>query len=199
MRLVLWKNKVSLFLSRLGFIIEYSLSTLVSLAIGVFLIYSPAQLILAQNTILSDIFIGIGTLIGTIIALMLTISLISIQKAAEIFTPSVVGLCRDDSISRAIVLIISVFGLLSFCMAINGVFGISHTLLLPIQIIMLGITLDLIRWHHRRVSMLLEPAKGIDILWGKIRHHIDYCAKKVALIVWVQSRLGVSRREGGIL
>lgn len=173
---------------QIGLFLEYTATTLVA-SVFFYLFSQPdSQVKLASINTLSDIYIGIGSLIGTIIALVLTISLIPVQRSAEVFTPTIIRMCREDKVSRGIIIVVSLFGLLSFIASASESIGGSLGYFLPYQIVILGITIDLIRLYHRRTATLIDPSEAVRMLSKNIIKFIDYCVNSArfhAKIHWL--------------
>ncbi len=132
------------------------------------------------------IFIAAGGLIGTMLALVFSLSIIPIQRAVESFTPSVTRLYRTDYVTQIIFITLAVFCLLSFIMAVDGVLGLSDSILLSLEMLFIAVSLDMLRWHHRRVSQLLEPSYGIHCLSRQIRKYIDRTQHRSARLAKIQ-------------
>ena len=132
------------------------------------------------------IFIAAGGLIGTMLALVFSLSIIPIQRAVESFTPSVTRLYRTDYVTQIIFITLAVFCLLSFIMAVDGVLGLPDSILLSLEMLFIAVSLDMLRWHHRRVSQLLEPSYGIHCLSRQIRKYIDKTQHRSARLAKIQ-------------
>lgn len=179
-------DTVGIQLRRCGVILENFITSLVSLILFYFLSQPHIQAKLTDVSALSDIFIGIGSLIGTIIALVLTISLLPIQRSVEVFTPTLTRMCKEDGLSRAIIVTISLFGLFSFIASTGQIIDRPLVSLFPYEIVLLGVTFDLIRWYHRRTASLLDPIEAINMLSQEIEKFIKKCAKWVKLNATIQ-------------
>jgi hypothetical protein len=111
------------------------------------------------------IYIGCGTLIGTILVLILTISLIPIQRSAEFYTRSVTQMiARNHQFGLAISLQI-IFCLSSFAFAVRG----SRGFLLPAQFVVLAASLDSMRWHWRLTLQLIDPSDAARLLRDRVQ------------------------------
>jgi hypothetical protein len=153
--------------------------------LGAFLaaaLYHP----LAQNAIskfknIDVIFLAAGGMIGTMLALVFSLSIIPIQRAAETFTPSIIRLYRDDRITQFIFFSLAALCLISFIFAIDEVvIGLQSSTLLPIEIMSVAISLDLLRWHYRRIIQLLEPSRAIPRLLMKIKGYIYQTKRNIS-------------------
>jgi len=122
---------------------------------------------------LDSLFIASGGLIGTILALVITLSFLPIQRASEVFTSSFIRLYRDDRVTQVIFMVLTIFCLFSFIMAVEDLVWLHAEKLLPLQLVIIAITLDLIRWHHRHVSRLLVPGEAVQRLLDEVKKYIS--------------------------
>jgi len=154
----------------------------VGLALCIYLYVLPAQRsALRDYKNIDVIFVALGGMIGTIIALAFSLSIIPIQRAVETFTPSVARLYRKDKTSQRVFFFLGLFCLTSFvCSVDRAFFGIENWVLLPIGIVMAAVSLDLLRLHYRRVAQLLEPAEAIQRLLREVTGFIDQTQETIA-------------------
>lgn len=157
---------------------------------GVFfalLLTNPASIeSLQQIQDVNAIFLACGGLIGTMLALVVSISVIPIQQASENFTTSIVQVYKDDRVTRYIFATLAIFCLFSFLMVFGEAFGCSKTGLLLTQIILIAASLDLIRWHHRHVVSLLGSNEAINKSKDKIKSYITLVQSRVKFLSEVQ-------------
>jgi hypothetical protein len=102
-------------------------------------------------------------ILGTMYALVASISAIPIQRAADALTPSVVRLYRKDRLLALILAILSlacVFTLLAGAPVLN----LEPYQTLAAAVLALGVSLDLIRWYQRHIADLLDPRRAINKL-----------------------------------
>jgi hypothetical protein len=172
---------------RISAYINYYLVTLLGFILATCLYLPTAQKAIINFKNLDTIFIAAGGMIGTILALVFSLSIIPLQRAGEIFTPSITKLYRDDIVTQLIFSFLATFCLLSFILSIDGIlFGIKSSVLLPLEIVMVAITLDLLRWHYRRISQLLEPREAIHRLSLNIVKYINQTQRTVSRIARIR-------------
>lgn len=92
------------------------LISIAGVVLGGILSFSIPQKGLAGTENLTEIFIGAGALIGTMVALVLSLSIIPVQRAAEVFTPSIIRLFRQDRTTQFIFFTLGILCLLSFAL-----------------------------------------------------------------------------------
>jgi hypothetical protein len=145
-----------------------------------------AQEALRQFQNYHDVFVAAGGLIGTMLALVFSLAIIPVQCAVETYTASISRLYREDTPAQCVFVVLAVFSSFSFMMAVNGISGFHGATLFPVQIVLLGVTLDLLRWYHRRVSQLLEPREAVNHLYQQIVRYIDRTQRLVARAARIQ-------------
>jgi len=112
-----------------------------------------------------DFCLAVGAMIGTMIALVVTLSIIPIQRAVELLSPSVAAHYRKKGALVLIYFFLAAFCIISYSMAFaNG--GAVTSLVMMIVLIS---SLVLVFLHHRSVSKLLEPSSAIEYLWKVLR------------------------------
>lgn len=136
---------------------------------------------------LREFFLAIGGMIGTMLALVFSLSIIPVQRAVETFTPSITKLYRDDRTTQVIFIVLGVFCLISFVMAVGGVTPLPAHRLVQLGIIIIAMTLDALRLHHRHMAQLLQPAEAIRRLSIKAKKYIVWlqaACSRLARIQW---------------
>lgn len=148
-KLAKWQLVTSLFWTRTKILLG-------NVAISLFAV-SAAALVLSMQVLrltlnnfnpLETILAQLGATFGTILALVLTLSIIPIQRAGEVWSPVVVRLYRHDPATKAIFIVLGVLCVGSFLLAIKGLAGISVSVAFAAAIALLGVSLDLLRWYH---------------------------------------------------
>lgn len=189
-RFLRWRMQIETQLRKFGaFSRHYSVTILGCLFAGVLCFPTPRKII-DQYKNLDTIFIAAGGMIGTVIALVFSLSIIPIQRAVETLSPSVTRLYRDDRITQLIFIVLVACCLISFVFSIDGiVFGLRGSILLPVEMIVIAVALDLLRWHYHRVSQLLEPSEAIRRLQSQTMSYINQTQRSIskAAKIWWRS------------
>ena len=177
---------------------NYLSIALFSLVIAIILYLPSTQSTINKFQNIDTIFIAIGSMLGTVLVLAFTLSIIPIQRSVEAFSPSVSRLYRSDGTTKLIFLIISIFTIFSFVIAIDSIaFGLKYAVLFPLEILILGITLDLLRWYNRRIHLLLEPQTAISRLSKSVVDYIWKTQKRISRLSKLSFRtLPESKRKG---
>ncbi|HYR75928.1 MAG TPA: hypothetical protein VEM96_08800 [Pyrinomonadaceae bacterium] len=179
-RLVLWRLTHSAQISNFTNVPKSLVITLIGALLAALLYLPSSQRLISQYRSIDTIFIAAGGMIGTIIALIFSLSIIVVQRAAETFTPFITRLYREDWKTHLIFVVLVVLCLISFLFSIDGIaFGLTQTRLLPIQIVIIALTYDLSRLQYRRVSQLMDTNEALNILLRKMFRHIDGIQKDV--------------------
>lgn len=134
----------------------------VSVVISSILLLPNFQKIILSAQDLSAIYLASGALIGTILALVVSLSILPIQKSVEIFTPSFTKIYRGDKGLIVTFLLLSCFCILSFLFSVDDLLKIGNNFLLPIQIFILGLSLQCVKYYQYRISLLLDPQNAIE-------------------------------------
>jgi hypothetical protein len=120
-----------------------------------------------------DLQLAVGALIGTVLTLGYSLSIIPVQRAAEVYTPSIVRLFRGSRSIRFLSGALLSLCLLSFASVLSPVVGINSVETIPILIVFLGVALDLLRQLFRSVTRLLEPKEAVWRLERETRRALE--------------------------
>lgn len=185
-RVLTFVFKMWLRIKDLIYFIKFGAITLIS-TYAVYFVYQPeAQQALSKSTILADIFIGVGALLGSVIAIVLTLSIIPIQRAAEAFTPSIIRIYKTDRINESVIIILSIFCLASFLMAVGNSIGLRQEQLLLVLILIIGISFDLLRFYNKRINTFLEPHYPIEYFKQLTFSIITYSTSRARILALIQ-------------
>jgi len=157
-----------------------AISVITIVAVSTALCFPESQKALENFQASEAVLTSLGATFGTILALVLTLSLIPIQRAGEMWSPSIIRLYRRDTLTHITFIVLGTFCAASFMLAVKGVFGIPTSIIIPIAIVALGLSLDLLRWYHRHVCKLLDPAYAVRTVIINARKTIDQIQRAVA-------------------
>ena len=147
--------------------------------------FQPLEAILSQ----------LGATYGTILALVLTLSIIPIQRAAEVWSPSIVRLYRHDPATYVTFVSLGVFCAASFFLAVRGLIGMPVSLVLAFSLAVLGVSLDLLRWYHGHICRLLDPIYAVSQALKQVKQAIDQTKAFVTRISRFQHKLLNSEQQ----
>ena len=147
--------------------------------------FQPLEAILSQ----------LGATYGTILALVLTLSLIPIQRAGEVWSPSIVRLYRRDPVTYVTFVALGVFCAASFLLSVRGLAGMPVSIVLAFSLAILGISLDMLRWYHSHVCQLLDPTHAVDLALKHVKRAIDDTKALVTRVARLQHQLLSSAQQ----
>lgn len=144
--------------------------TLVGLAIAGWILLIPSVRLVADDfEAVETVFTALGATYGTILALVLTLSIIPIERAGEAWSASIVRLYRHDWGTYITFVWLGVCCVASFLLAVRGLASLRVSVVVAASILVLGISLDVLRWYHGHVCRLLDPehAVAVGLIKGK--------------------------------
>lgn len=138
---------------------------------------------------LESILSQLGATYGTILALVLTLSIIPIQRAAEVWSTSIVRLYRRDPVTYTTFVSLGIFCVASFLLAVKELFPVSVSMVLALSLSVLGVSLDILRWYHSHVCRLLDPVYAISVALKEAKRSIDHLNAQVSRVAQLQYHL----------
>lgn len=166
------------------------LITLLSAVICYYIIISKYKIRLEGEFTYAPFFIAIGSTLITILILTYSLALLPIQRSIESFSKSISFIYRSDKTTTIVFIIISTFAIASFLFGLNiKLFHATTFHYLLLTILLIGITLDLLRWYHQRITKLLEPENAIKILVKKTFSFIKKSHSRISFISKWNSRI----------
>jgi predicted membrane protein DUF2254 len=198
-RIIQWHLRLVLFGRRVRDCLEASAVSLFALAIGVALLLVP-QLRAAVDSFqpLEAILSQLGATYGTILALVLTLSIIPIQRAAEVWSPSIVRLYRRDPVTYVTFVGLGVFCVASFLLAVKGAFPGPVSVVLALSLAVLGVSLDILRWYHGHICRLLDPVHAVGLASKEAKKTIGRIQYQVTRIARLQHQLLDAEQQRGV-
>ena len=153
------------------------LATLVALIVSAALVTFSSQLIWESPD--GGIHFASSGIIATALALLLSISIVPAQKAAEAFSTAILALYKSD---RTLVLVFSALSglaILSLVMGTGWTFGLSTRHAVAVQVVFLGAALDSLRAFYSRSLDLLVPAVALGLVNRRCANSIQSNTRKV--------------------
>jgi len=170
--------------------------TMIAVAADAAVFYFPAaRAALDAYQAVDTILISLGATFGTILALVLTLSIIPVQRAGDVWSPSIIRLYRRDKLTHFTFIILGIFCAASFLLSVTGLVGISSSVVLVTAIVVLGLSLDLLRWYHRHICQLLDPAYAVETVTKYACQSIDRIQKSVTHVAKAQYRALTSEQK----
>lgn len=111
----------------------------------------------------AEFLIGVGATIATVLTLAISLSTISIQRAAEDFSPGLVRAYRSDRTLAGVFFAISFIALGNFGLAMFAD-RIPPATILVVGLLSFAVALDALRWIYARVGRALEPVEAMQYM-----------------------------------
>lgn len=186
-RVVAWRIRMAIFNRQLRTWISGVAVTLFGLtsAAGVLFVptfrsaadaFGPSEAILSQ----------LGATYGTILALVLSLSIIPIQRAGEVWSSSIVRIYRGDPVTYGTFVMLGIFCAASFLFSVHGIAGISVSIVLAFSLVMLTASLDVLRFYHGHVCRLLEPTHAVELVLKHAKRTVDDTNELVSRVARLQ-------------
>ncbi|MGM4893613.1 hypothetical protein [Tardiphaga sp. 839_C3_N1_4] len=125
----------------------------------------------------SEIHLAAAQIIGAALALVLSLSIIPAQRAAELFSMSILKLYARDRVLISVFIILVSATLASVALG-AGWLPIEPKYSICIQLLLMGFSFDALRWFYSRTLDLLIPQTAINIV-------LRECDKQLSLTKWV--------------
>ena len=122
---------------------------------------------------LETVLTGLGATYGTVLALVLTLSIIPVQRAGEAWSASILRLYRRDPGTYITFVWLGVCCVGSFLLAVRGVVNSPASFVLAMCFLFLGVSLDVLRWYHDHVCRLLDPEYAVAVELKKAKSRVD--------------------------
>lgn len=194
--IVQWQLRLALFGRRLLAGLGASAVSLFSLAIAAAIVIVPQLRATVDNfQPLEAVLPQLGATYGTILALVLTLSIIPIQRAAEVWSSSIIHLYRRDPRTYATFVLLGVFCAASFSLAVRGLFSLPVSVVLALSLAVLGISIDLLRGYHSHVCRLLDPDNAIRLALKVAKQAVDRTKARVTRISRLRHQMLNAERQ----
>lgn len=172
------------------------IGTVIALIFALILHFSTiGQETIPNQPILGLILIAVATVFLIIPTLAIALSWSPMQHAEQQLTPRVSELFLKDRHIKLIGIILTLFPLLTYIMAIDVLFlnNFSKNLLIPAWIVMLGIALDAVWYLLRRVFQNFDPFSVVSMFTKEAEKSIQE-DKDEELCSWIEALSEVGMR-----
>jgi hypothetical protein len=143
------------------------------LVAALFVLTLPDDVLLKDGALKgSEVHLASAGIIGTALALVLSLSIIPAQKAADVFSAAILKLYARDRTTLWVFSLLSCAALLSLLLGTGWSFSISARYSLAAQFVLLGASLDALRAFYTRALDLLVPATALGIVSRECQHYI---------------------------
>jgi hypothetical protein len=161
-RLFKTQQQLTLHSGRLAGFAGRSLATLFGAAIGaLFLLAAPKPSLLTH---VSEAHLACAAIIGSALVLLLTLSVIPAQRAAEAFSAAILKIYARDDALRLVFVLLTASCMISIFFGTGWALGLSPLQSLAAQFVLLGISLDGLRLFYTRTLDLLNPGTAVALV-----------------------------------
>jgi hypothetical protein len=162
MRLFTTQQRVALHSRRLVGFASRCLATFVGAAVGaLFLLAAPKPGLLTH---VSEANLACAAIIGSALVLLLTLSVIPAQKAAEAFSAAILKIYAHDPALRLVFVLLTASCMTSIFFGTGWTLDLSPLQSLAIQFVLLGVSLDGLRLFYTRTLDLLIPRTAVALV-----------------------------------
>lgn len=184
-----WRLRLAVFNRKLRVWIGSVAVSLFGFTAAVCVLFVPQFRSVADGFTTSEAILSqLGATYGTILALVLTLSIIPIQRAGEVWSSSIVRIYRSDPVTYSTFVMLGVFCAASFLFSVHGIAGISVSIVLAFSLAMLSISLDVLRFYHGHVCQLLDPMHAVGLVLKHAKRTVDETKVLVTRVARLQHR-----------
>lgn len=163
--------------------------TLIALVVAASIVLIPSlRSVVDEFEAHETLLTALGATYGTVIALVLTLSVIPVERAGEAWSASIVRLYRHDPGTYLTFVWLGVCCVASFVLAVEDLGNFAVSSVMAASFLVLGISLDVLRGYHSHVCKLLDPEHAVDVGLKKAKGTVDRLNRVVArnarLIAW---------------
>jgi len=162
------------------------------------LCFQPFRTVVDDFKPFEAILASLGVAYATMFALVLTLSIIPIQRAGEVWSPSIIRLYRRDPVTHISFMVIAIFCIACFMFAVRGLAGIPVSITFACALATLGISFDLLRWFHSHLCQLLDPTHAIRIEFQQAKQIINRTQSLVTRFARLQYQMLDSKSQKDI-
>jgi hypothetical protein len=155
-------------------------------AVLIFLLF----LVIVQDTDelkTSEVHLTCAQVIGAALALILSLSIIPAQRAAEDFSPAILKLYAQDRWLLVAFLILALATTGSVLLGTNFLPRIDPRISIGVQFLLLGVSFDALRMFYRRTLDLLIPQTAIQLVIRECTKPLNRVTRRVEKLVRLQA------------
>jgi len=164
-----------------------SLATIAALCLAATFIFTLPENMLGSLEV-SEVHLASAGIIGTALALVLSLSIVPAQKAADVFSSAILRLYARDRTTVGVFALLSFSALISLLFGTGWTFSISPRYSLAAQFVFLGVSLDALRVFYNRALNLLNPSTALRLVSSECERHIKRTSDDVERLVQIYRR-----------
>lgn len=142
------------------------------LVAGLFALTLPEAMVTNATVKVSEVHLASAGIIGTALALVLSLSIVPAQKAADVFSSAILRLYARDRTTLGVFALLSCAALASLLLGAGWTFSFSARYSLAGQFVLLGASLDALRAFYSRALVLLDPATALGLVREECSRYI---------------------------
>ena len=173
------------------------LATMAGLFLAAVFIVTLPQNMLASLKV-SEVHLASAGIIGTALALVLSLSIVPAQKAADVFSSAILRLYARDRTTVGVFTLLSCAALISLLFGTGWTLSVSPRYSLAGQLVLLGLSLDALRVFYNRALNLLEPATALSLVSRECERHLRRISNEIERLVRVQQIMSAGGGDGAI-
>jgi hypothetical protein len=135
----------------------------------------------------SEVHLTCAQVIGAALALILSLSIIPAQRAAEDFSPAILKLYAQDRWLLAAFLILALATTGSVLLGTNFSPRIDPRISIGVQFLLLGVSFDALRMFYRRTLNLLIPQTAIQLVIRECTKPLNRVSRRVEKLARLQA------------
>ncbi|HEV7602155.1 MAG TPA: hypothetical protein VGO49_18100 [Bradyrhizobium sp.] len=163
-------------------------ATLLALMVTLVFIFTADQ---TGNWKASESHLAAAQVIGAALALVLSLSIIPAQRAAELFSMVILKLYGKDRALIAVFLVLVATTMLSLLLGTGWLTKLDAKSSLSIQFILLGVSFDALRHFYLRVLDLLAPQTAIQLVIRECEKQLVMVQRTAEQLVAIQNAAGI--------
>lgn len=144
----------------------------------------------------SEVHLASAGIIGTALALVLSLSVVPAQKAADIFSSAILRLYARDRTTLGVFTLLSCAALVSLLFGTGWTFLVSPRYSLAGQLVLLGVSLDGLRVFYNRALNLLDPATALSLVSSECERYLARTSNEIERLVRIHQITNAGGDEG---
>jgi len=143
----------------------------------------PEAMVTNATVKVSEVHLASAGIIGTALALVLSLSIVPAQKAADVFSSAILRLYARDRTTLGVFALLSCAALASLLLGTGWTFSLSARYSLAGQLVLLGASLDALRAFYSRALELLDPATALGLVREECSRYVRRTSASIERLV----------------
>jgi hypothetical protein len=139
----------------------------------------PDGVLNGEDFNLAEVHLACAGIIGTALALILTLSIVPAQKAADVFSAAILKLYARDRHTFFVFALLTILVLTSVLFGTNWIHGAEARYSLAAQFVIVGAALDALRAFYNRTLDLLVPATALGLVKKECERFIEKMKRQI--------------------